>query len=274
MILLIVLWQSKPWLPSYKGHNIEEWFNGTAANKTNYREARIETKAAFRAMGDKAVPYLISRLEEAPNHRILDWLKRYWSTGANIYRQQKTWGQSRSASLLGKMGINDDTVIKSLSVATNSHSWSLRGSATVALAKIRKEPVQPFIEKLRELSDPILWYQQAMMVAAFEDEAEPAIPIFLDAINHTNNIIQAHAIIAVGLIGLQPEKCIPQLTPFLDSPSISDRQKAMSALLMFGTNALPAKPIIKNLLNDPDRPVRNRAEHAMELFKAAEKGDF
>ena len=74
-MLVILLWQSKPWLPSYEGNNIEEWFNGTSANLTSYRDARIETTAAFRAMGDDAVLYLISRLEEAPNKKNLDWLK-------------------------------------------------------------------------------------------------------------------------------------------------------------------------------------------------------
>ena len=124
--------------------------------------------------------------------------------------------------------------------------------------------------KLRDMSDGRAWYENAMMVGQFGLQAERAVPILLDGLQHSNSIIQAHALIALGMIASQPEKCIPAIVPFLTSPSISERQKAMGALLAFGANALPTKNAIQGALNDSDPWVRNQAATAMKTLAQIE----
>ena len=106
-----------------------------------------------------------------------------------------------------------------------------------------------------------------MMVGQFGAEAEPAVPILLEALQHTNNVIQAHALIVSGMIARQPEQCIPAIVPFLTSANVSDRQKAIRALRDFGTNALPARHAIQGALNDSDPWVRSEAEDVMKLLR-------
>ncbi len=104
------------------------------------------------------------------------------------------------------------------------------------------------------------------MVGQFGVQAETAVPELLRALNHTDGIIQAHALVVLGMIKSQPEKCLPALVPFLSSPDLGFRQKAIGALAAFGTNALPAKFAIRGALSDSDAIVRGRAEWLLERF--------
>jgi HEAT repeat protein len=218
-------------------------------------------------MGHDAVPFLIQRLEDAPSEKIKELLEKLSTIPKEIYRQRKEMWQDRAAYLLGEMGPLAKSAETNLAAAAASPNWSLRGAATVALIKIRQQPLDPLIETLRDTSDWQAWYEGAMMVGQFGSRAEPAVPILLDALQHSNNIIQAHALIALGMIARQPDKCVPAIVPFLTSPNVSDRQKAMGVLVSFGTNALSAKQQIQGALNDTDPWVRRQAEIAMKTLE-------
>ena len=76
----------------------------------------------------------------------------------------------------------------------------------MALMEIRNEPPDPMIAKLADMSDWGSWHDNAMMVGQFGARAESAIPTLLIAFQQTNNVIQAHALIALGMIRSRPEK--------------------------------------------------------------------
>jgi HEAT repeat protein len=194
-------------------------------------------------------------------------LEKFTTNAKEAYRQRGEMWQHRAAYLLGEMGPLAKSAETNLAAAAASPNWSLRGGATVALIKIRQQPIDPLIEKLRDTSQWQVWYEDAMMVGQFGSRAESAVPILLDALQHSNNIIQAHALIALGMIARQPEKCVPAIVSFLTSPNVSDRQKAIGALLSFGTNALPAKNQIQAALNDADPWVRRQAEIAVKKLE-------
>jgi hypothetical protein len=253
VLAFIAIWPSGP---SYQGRSMKSLF---------YHPGEKDSEA-FRAMGHEAVPFLIGRLEDAPSERVKSLLEKLSTTPKEIYRQRKQMWQHRAAYLLGEMGMAAQSAEPNLTNAATSGDWSLRGAATVALVKIRQQPLAPLIEKLADTSDWEVWYENAMMVGQFGPQAEPAVPILLDALQHSNNIIQAHALIALGMIARQPEKCVPAVAPFLTSPNVSDRQKAIGALLAFGTNALSAKKAIEGALNDSDPWVRIQAKSALKTL--------
>jgi len=242
--------------PSYQGRSIRRWF---------YKPGQGDAEA-FRAMGQAAVPFLIERLEDAPSEGIKSLLGGLSTDSKELYRQRKEMWQDRAAYLLGEMRAEALSAEPALTNAAVSENWALRGAATVALMKIREEPLDPLIGKLRDTSDYKAWYENAMMVGQFHSQADSAVPILLDALQNSNNIIQGHALIALGMIATQPEKCVPAITPFLSSLNVSDRQKAIGALIAFGTNALPAKKAIEGALNDTDPWVRNQAERAVKVL--------
>jgi hypothetical protein len=253
-ILAWALWPSGPF---YQGKSLSSWF---------YHPTQDETEA-FRAMGQEALPFLVERLEEAPSDRVRSLLGTLSRVPREIYRQRKEMWQQRAAYLLGEMGSAARSTEPQLQQAAKSGNWAVRGAATVALMKIREEPLGPLIEKLRDTRDSQTWYENAMMIGQFRARAEPAVPLLLEALQHSNNVIQAHALIALGMIGRQPDKCVPAIVPFLIRGNISDRQKAIGALRAFGTNAMPAKEAIEAALKDPDPWVRSEARNALETLQ-------
>ena len=265
IIGLLLAWPSGPF---YEGRSVHKWFY--RAGDFDSPSDREMDREAFRAMGREAVPFLVRRLEAAPSERIKGLLSRVSSVPGEIYRQRKEMWQFRAAYLLGEMGPAAESAETNLTTAAVSGSWSLRGAATVALMKIKQQPLEPLIEKLKDKSDWRAWYENAIMVGQFGPRAEGAVPILLEALQHTNNIIQAHALIALGWIARQPDKCIPAIMPFLSSPNVSDRQKAMGALLAFGTNALVARKSIRSVLTDSDPWVREQAGRAMKVLDSME----
>ncbi|MBA4146922.1 MAG: HEAT repeat domain-containing protein [Verrucomicrobia bacterium] len=253
---ILALWALWPSGPSYQGRSMKSWFYDRGENDTE----------AFRAMGSAGVPFLIERLEDAPSERVT-LLVKLSIVSKESYRQNKVMWQHRAAYLLGEMGTAAQKAEPKLAKAATSENWSLRGGATVALMKIRQESPDSLIEQLRDTSDPQAWYQTGMMVGQFGAQSEPAVPILLEALQHTNNVIQAHALIALGMIARQPDKCIPAIVPFLTSPNVSDRQKAIGALLAYRTNALPATDAIQKALSDSDPWVRSDAAAAMKILQ-------
>ena len=263
VLLLALFWTSGT---SYDGKSIKKWFYGSDERNSE----------AFRAMGQSALPFLIERLEDAPSEGIQVALGLLSSTPKEIYRQRKQMWQDHAAYLLGEMGTAAHSAVPHLTNATNSENWSLRGAATVALIKIREQPIDPLIEKLRDTSDSHAWYQNAMMVGQFGSRAEPAIPLFLNALQYSNEVIQAHALVALGMIASQPDRCIPAILPFATSPNIGFRQKALGTLIAFGsgsfgTNELSTRKAIEVALNDSDRWSRERAALGMKFFQRANR---
>lgn len=236
---------------------MKRWFYGTSKDGVD----------AFRAMGQEAVPFLIERLEDAPSEKMKDFLGILSRTPREIYRQRKEMWQQRAAYLLGEIGPSAESAAPHLTNAMATGNWSVRGSATVALLKIKQQSPDPLIEELNDTSNWQSWYENAIMIGEFGARAEPAIPTLLRSLQHSNNIIQAHALIALGMIGRQPDKCIPAILPFMTSPNVSDRQKALWALLSFGTNAPAAKAAIKAALNDSDPFVRSQAEAGLKTLE-------
>ena len=253
--VLLLVW---PWGASYQGRSIKKWFYA-AGDFRSPPDPELD-RQAFAAMGRRAVPFLVARLEDAPSERIMGWLSIVWPTGREIYRQRNQMWQCRAAYLLGEIGPAAQSAVPNLTTWATGGFWAVRGAATVALMKIKQQPPDALIEKLKDTSNGQAWYENAMMVGQFGSRAEPAIPILLESLQHSDNIIQAHAIIALGMIARQPDKCIPAIQPFMSSPNVSDRQKAIGALSRFGTNAFPARTAIRNALDDPDPWVRLQAE--------------
>lgn len=262
--VVVVGWVVWPAVPTYQGKSIDKWFY--QAGDFNSLPEPDRDAEAFRAMGREAIPFLASRLEAAPSDQFKGLLARFSPRASTAYRQHKEMWQHRAAYLLGELGPDAAPAVTNLTVAAQSGNWALRGAATVALMKIRQEPIEPLVSRLKDTTDERVWYENAIMVGQFGRRAELAIPILLDALHHTNNIIQAHALIALGMIAQQPDKCVPAITPFLASSNVSDRQKALGALLAFRGDALPARQVIERAADDPDPWVRHLAELEVKML--------
>ncbi len=127
----------------------------------------------------------------------------------------------------------------------------------------------PLIPALQDTSDPIKWYERAMLVSDFGTNAEAAVPLLLTALAATNDIVVGHAAIALGRIRKQPEVCVPALIPLLKSPSVSTRQKSLGALASFGMAATAAAPAVAQCMADPDPWVRMQSARLLKQMNPA-----
>ncbi len=147
--------------------------------------------------------------------------------------------------------------------------------ARAALIKIRQESLDPYIEKLKDtsingFSSIEKWYQNALMIGEFGTNAVAAIPNLISALGPTNNpVIQAHALIALGEIHSRPEASVPAIIPFLKSPDVALRQKAVFALSEFRAAAKPAWGDLAQCLDDPDLWTRHIAANALKAIDPA-----
>ncbi len=217
-------------------------------------------------MGAAVIPCLNKALEWKPSPLMLNLYQRFPRFPLAVrYVQGGSDPRAGAAFGLGEIGPDAHVAISNLqnleAARDLGSSWYPNLAARAALIKIRGEPLSPYIEELRDTSDCLKWYPKAMMLGQFGTNGVAAVPVLLAALNPTNNdIIHGHALIALGQIRCRPDLCVPAITPFLRSPSVSSQQKAMHALLAFGPDAKPAVNEIIVSLSDPDPWTRHMAE--------------
>ena len=219
--------------PSCKGKPLHYWVDPWAYGG---QESPQDVTAALNAMQNRAIPYLIDKLRWKPRPIMLKLYQQFPRFPPFMsYVQGASNPRGPAAHALGQFGPLATNAIPQLLILSSnsdlSSSWYDRGCAQAALVKIRQEPLTPYIDKLKDTSDLDAWYQNAMMIGEFGADATNAIPNLLSALNPTNHpVIQAHAVIALGMIHSQPEVCVPAIVPFLSSPDVALRQKAVYAL--------------------------------------------
>ncbi len=210
---------------------------------------RMDAAACLARIGpaaESAVPALLAGLQTT-NINSRDYQSfRYWSLFA-----------------LGEIGPAAQSAIPQLAAMTNDVS------ARLALMKIRGESVQGFIEQLKDMSDPKSWAEAAWLVGSMSTNAEPAIPLLLQALAKTNLGPQPAAIGALGQIHRQPDLCVPAIIPFLRSTNLNLRQTAIYAIRNFGDAAKPAVPDVLRCLNDSDAWIRQQATNALRTIDSA-----
>jgi hypothetical protein len=253
--------------PSYKGRPLHYWVDPWSQGG---QESPEEVKAALQAMSGPAIPYLMERLRWRPKPIILKLQNEFPKVPFfTMYAQGASNPRGPAAHALGQFGPLASNAIPPLVALSSNYdlpsAWYDRGCAQAALIKIRREPLSPYIEKLKDTSDFMAWYQNALMIGEFGVDGAEAIPNLISALDPTNNgIIQAHALIALGMIHSQPEVCVPAIAPFLRSPDVALRQKAIYALPQFHKAAKPAWTNLLATLNDPDPWTRLQAPLALK----------
>lgn len=259
LILAITGW----WLiptngPKYQGKSARYWFSSFDSELSEQSSTAI---TAFRAMGSNAVPMLVAELEATPSPmsaKISSLLNRIRQHPQD-YDQQFNWRRDRAAQLLFEMGENARPALPALEKAATDPMWYIQTSATAALIRLRNEPLAPYVERLKDLSDPIKWYPNAMLLGKFGTNAHAAVPLLLESLQCSDQIIQAHALIALGMIKSEPKLCVPAIIPFLTDANVSLRQKSYYAILAFAEDAGGASESIITGLHDSDPWTRGQA---------------
>lgn len=241
--------------PRFKGRSAAYWFRAYDSHEQNSRIA-----LAFRTMGSNAVPLLIAELEAPPSR-----IGEAFNSFQNLFRQWKTPYNERvlnrkaaAAYLLGEMGEAARPATPTLETASTNSMSFVATAARVALIKIRKESLTPYIELLRDRSDH-KWYSSATLLGAFGTNASAAVPLLLESLQRSDNQIQAGALMALGMIRSEPQACVAATIPFLTNADVALRRGAFFALLSFKGHARSASNEIAAGLSDTDPSIRIQA---------------
>jgi HEAT repeat protein len=198
-----------------------------------------------------AVPALQKFLEAATHSKVhpqRSWHERYWP-----------------ARVLGAIGLAARPALPQLRALTNDADLLVRESAHAALIKITGEGLDPFVAMLKDSSNLTNWLSAARVVQLVGTNAAAAIPFLVPALQYTNQSMCGNAIQALGTIHMQPEVCIPALTPFLQATNDWLRLHTLEAIREFGRSAGPALPTaeIIRCLQDSSGLVRQQATNTL-----------
>lgn len=257
--------------PEYQGKSGRYWFSVYNSAETAHSELAI---TAFRAMGSNVVPMLIAELEATPSRMdpFLSALFNRFRSFPRDYLQQINWRRDRAAELLFEMGEAARPATPALEKAATDPMWYIQTSAKATLIRLRNESLAPHIELLKDRSDPIKWYPNAMLLGKFGTNAQTAVPLLIQSLQDSDQIIQAHALIALGMIKSNPQVCVPAVIPFLTNANVSLRQKAYFAILAFADHAERATEAIAVGLHDSDPWTKRRAVIAVaKILSPAEQ---
>ncbi|MDB6110081.1 MAG: repeat-containing protein [Pedosphaera sp.] len=169
-----------------------------------------------------------------------------------------------AAQALGEIGPAARPAVPLLSAAlTNGSKWFRLATPRIALMKIQGESLSPLIERLRDTSNLTNWNHTWTVVGGFGTNAEPAVPLLINALGDGDFHVQNGALRALGQIHMRPEVCIPAMVPFLTSTNVVLRRNAMHLIRSFGNEAKPVTAEIVQCLSDLDSDVSRGATNAL-----------
>jgi HEAT repeat protein len=169
-----------------------------------------------------------------------------------------------SSFALGKIGPEANPAVPVLRlIANNPSNWFTQAFGQAALVQVGGDSLLPFINQLKDTSNPTNWNRAAFVVGNCPNEAEPAIPLLIAALSQTNRLIQSRAFASLGLLHRDADICVPAIASFLNSTNDYTRQASLVSLRQYGTASKPAISGIIPCLADADGVVRKLATNAL-----------
>jgi HEAT repeat protein len=260
---VLVWWNVGKREPSARGKSLSHWIESGEPSASERSEALSE-------MGAAAVPHLVRRLEWKPSgfmRRLHNWVP--FLSDIIGYQQGRYDPRSGAAWALGEIGPTAVPALPKLGEMTTisdlPSSWGVNVAAKAAIVKIKGESLDPYIERLRNTTDVMAWYPDAMFFAEFGTNAVGAVPLLVAALALTNNgVVHSHAAIALGRIRSRPEVCVPALASALRTPDVGARQNIALTLMEFGEDAKPAWNELVKAAAAADPYVRAYARRALK----------
>lgn len=267
-IVLAVVWTFQgPADPVYKGRRLSAWLTecnpkleaiATSADEQDpelsgkVRQAR-EAANALRAIGPKAVPYLLV-LASSPNSasrrkarsmRLDEWALIHLGS-QKLHRAirsfiEKPWTDHRLA----------DAGFKTLGETA--------------------KPGVPGLIRLLESEDPDARETAADALGAIGPAAREAVPALIQRINDPEERIEDSAVEALFAIRMEPKVAVPALVKLLEANE-GDFTRALHLLGNFGEEAKAAVPAILPFLGAEDAELRAKATNVLKSIDPVAAG--
>jgi|ERR1035441_9243756 hypothetical protein len=262
-----VVWQVVSVEPCYNGKPLSYWIGHQRRDPTPE-----EQYAALVVLRDKAVPILIKRLRSRPSpamQLLSAWFPKFSPLAR--YGDRVSIARQCAVHALGVLGPTAREAIPALEALDPEATSPFFGaSVRAALASIKQEPLLPYVDKLKDTSDPG-WCEAAFLMCYRGTNAVAAVPNLIAALEVTTNVnvmIRVLACQALKSIHSRPEVCVPALAPMLKSPDASERQMGLLTVAVFGSGARPLWAELTNCLGDPYPLTRETAAMLLKEIDA------
>jgi len=232
--------------PVYQGKELSDWARQFGTNNwwTNQAAAR-EAERAIRAVGPEAIPFLLDWMqakESATNKKLRELLPKTWH---DRLRLQDTSGNVRR---MGAHGI--------AALGTNAPP----------------DIVPELIEIGRRHPDEDGRYSAVFALRNLGSLAEQAIPFYIECMTNREATIREEGAVGLGMVGRQPGVAVPALIKYLDFARTSinsfEARGTVYALRNYGTNAIPAVPLLISLLNHEREDIREAVTNSLPSINA------
>ena len=255
----------------YQGRKVQAWVQQLNSVQPGAAET---AKAAFKAMGPRAVPALIRILETTdPGLR-----RRVWLLGRKLPRklraaffQKLDWPdvnetRAAAAKALGLMGPDAQPAIPALGLALRSPARQVSVEAANALGHIGKSSVPVLMELLRD-KDESTRHVAAYALGEIGPDAGAAVPALVGMLSETNEPLRRSVVYSLSRIGPQE---VSQLVGVLNHGNGSARVEAARVLLGYYRSLRVALPALANLAHEESPVVRQEASEVFGVLREAD----
>jgi HEAT repeats len=158
------------------------------------------------------------------------------------------------------LGSNADYAISDLAHLINLHpSGEVASRAIFALANMRRPgALSILMATITNLQSP-LRRDAILAVGEMGSNALPIVPLLIDCLKDTNDLVFFDAGQSLGELQMEPEIVVPILISNADPNQTNRYLSAISNLRLFGTNASQAIPLLRQALDSEDLNVRGSA---------------
>ena len=181
---------------------------------------------------------------------------------------------------LGAIGAEAERAVPKLAaLMLEDQDPVVRAEAALALSKMdpATKAAVPQLAKALEDADPIVRMNAARALFRLKQDARPAVPAMLKAMaddeNQTNvgiftTTVYELVVLALGRATAGTDEAVPVLTDALKkAPRLEARLAAIRALGEVGPAAKSVVPILKPLLEDKDRNIKEAADEALRKIE-------
>lgn len=281
LILVGVIYLTASREPTYQGRSVTSWlktYHQAAAQPGPFGSGTANSNlAALRALGPKAVPYLIRGLEKKDSI----FAKLYWRLWLKIPTRYQTkvpppplpafqWRLNAAAALSG-MGPDAQPAIPALIQALKTPDWSSQSQFLITLNSLHADT--PELKRtLLEL--PISSANLQMFLNNFSGirngrtfEPQIVLPIFMSALKDADAEVRAAAVRGIEFLGPPAKETVPDLIACIADKDREVRYLAVRTLRQFGADATSAIPALKQAFVDENFLVRSAATNTLRKLE-------
>jgi HEAT repeat protein len=198
------------------------------------------------------------------------------SLSANVQGQWKGEDRGLAAYALGSMGPAAQRAVPQIELLRKDSDLFVRSAAEAAFVKIAGNGLATILESLKDPSDWTNWFFAASATTFLGTNGAQAIPLLVEALQHTNAAVRDTALNSLSAIHTAPELTVPAILPLVAAANTNAGQRAiaLSILRNLGPSARGMVPTTTLLqaLKDPDGNVRVHATNALRQINPEAAG--